>query len=162
MLKFIRIRFLQFIMVLSCIALGIAFAAQYAFGKAPCELCLIQRLPYFGVIIFGFFALFIGEWYRRGVAYLFCLIFVLGSFVAFYHVGVESHWWNAVTTCADAKLLPINLEELRNTLSNPIPKACDKRDWMFFGISAATYNTIISAFLAYFCLLGAAKCKRSL
>lgn len=151
MFNLIRRWFLQFIILLSCVALGVAFVAQYAFGKVPCELCLIQRLPYFGVVIFGFVALFIGEWSRRGVAYLFCLVFCLGSLIAFYHVGVESQWWRAVTACADAKPLPENLQELKNSLSIAMPKPCDEVSWTILGMSAAVYNTVFSLVLALLC-----------
>jgi disulfide bond formation protein DsbB len=40
--------------ILSFIALGSAFIAEFYFDLAPCEMCLKQREPYY-VIIISFF-----------------------------------------------------------------------------------------------------------
>ena len=55
--------------ILSFIALGLAFIAEFYFDLAPCEMCLKQREPYYVIIIsFVFIALL--RWQKRIWFYL--------------------------------------------------------------------------------------------
>jgi len=150
---------LQLATLASASALIIALIAQYGFGLEPCILCSYQRIPYGGVVAFGVFALFIGHWDRQSVAILLGVVFLSSAALAFYHNGVEQHWWEAATACGSGGAdLPTSLSALSQSLTQgAMPKACDEIDWTLFGLSITVYNTVFSLALAAGCFWSAQK-----
>lgn len=142
-------------MLASAGALATALIAQYGFGLEPCVLCSYQRIPYGAVLLIGLFAFAFGEWDRKAVGHLLGVIFLAGAGLAFYHNGVEQHWWEAATACGATGLIPTTVDELKHLLSGNMPKACDQIDWTLFGLSMTVYNTAASLVLALGCFWGA-------
>ena len=139
-------------MLASAGALITALIAQYGFGLAPCVLCSYQRIPYVAVLIFGLFALALGQWDHQGVAYALGMVFLAGAALAFYHNGVEQQWWAAATSCGDGGALPTSVRDLRLALrEGAMPRVCDDISWSLFGLSITVYNTILSLALAASC-----------
>ncbi len=149
----------------ACIgALATAYTAELAFGIEPCVLCLYQRIPYALAGALAMAALLApGKrpkvWAVIGAG----VAFLVGAEIAFYHVGVEQHWWQSVAGCG----IPINdpepetVEELRRLLTEAKPaKACDEVDWTLFGVSMATYNVAASLALAVGSFWGVDKIRR--
>ena len=62
--------------------------------------------------------------------------------MAFYHVGVEQHWWGSFAACGGELATDLTLEDLKAQLGGGnIPrKPCDRIDWELFGLSLAGYN----------------------
>ena len=145
-------------------ALMAAYAAELALGVEPCILCLYQRIPYALAGALAVAALLapgprpkIWAVIGAGVAFL------VGAEIAFYHVGVEQHWWRSVASCGVAAGVPEpeTVEELRRLLTEARPaKACDEVDWTLFGVSMATYNVAASLALAVGSFWGAEKIRR--
>lgn len=140
-------------LAIAVVALGTAYVAQYAYGLEPCALCLWQRAPYAAVILLSLVALAVGGGAQgpRKVAMLTglgALAFLIGGAIAFYHVGVEQHWWHSVTGCTGGLAATISIDDLQAALSAPPPKACDAVDWTFVGLSMATWNALLSPFFA--------------
>ena len=150
---------LQLAMLASAGALGIALIAQYGFGLEPCILCSYQRIPYGGVVALGVFALLVGRWDRHSVAVLLGVVFLGSAALAFYHNGVEQHWWEAATACGSGGgELPASLSALSQSLTQgAMPKACDEIDWTLFGLSITVYNTVFSLALSAGCFWSAKK-----
>ena len=141
------------ILVVSVGALAIAYFVQYFFEVEPCVLCLYQRIPYFASVVLGSIALVV-EYRRVRVVEAAGVIFGFGAAIAFYHVGVEQHWWASVVACGGnggdgAAKTVRELHQL--LLKGDLHKACDNIIWSLYGFSMATYNVIISLALA--CLL---------
>lgn len=154
----IRPRVAALILLAACAAaLGAAYAAQYWGGLEPCPLCLYQRVPYaVGGALAGA-ALVVRAPRTMGILFLLAAgAFFANTGIAFYHVGVENHWW-ASAVCADTAPAITSVEDLRRALSQPPPKPCDTVDWTLFGISMASYNMVASAGLSGFALLAAAR-----
>ncbi len=148
-------------------ALIIAYTAELAFGIEPCILCLYQRIPYALAGALAVAALLAPEtwgprpkvWAVVGAA----VAFLAGAEVAFYHVGVEQHWWRSVASCgvAASDPEPETVEELRRLLTEARPtKTCDEVEWALFGVSMATYNVATSLALAVGSFWGAEKIRR--
>ena len=140
----------------SAIALGTAFIAQYIFGLEPCELCLIQRIPYAMTALLGLFGLVLPA---EGVALVHlmraaALLFLIGAVVAIHHVGVEQHWWAAVTSCSGGVPAGLSLDQLDAALDTKAPAQCDQPAWSLFGITMAGYNAIASLALAIVAWIG--------
>src|SRR3954471_12471434 len=96
--------FAGFVLAASAAVLGTALLSQYFGGLAPCELCLLQRWPWAAAITISIVALFVGGDRRQarsllGVALVLGLVFLVGVGFAFYHVGVEQHWFAGPSAC---------------------------------------------------------------
>lgn len=149
----------------SAAALGMALIAQYAFGLQPCPLCIYQRWPYGIVIGLGLLAFLAAQRGERGGALLLSLcslLFLLNSGIAFYHTGVELHWWKSfLEGCAVPKLEGNIADVLAKIKATPTAR-CDEIPWAdpVLGLSMANYNVIVSLGLFAVSLLGALRAGR--
>ena len=85
-----------------------------------------------------------------------------GAGIAFYHVGVEQHWWASAASCgSDAPGQTITMDQFQALLQQKPEKACDEIDWTLFGISMATYNVAASTILGIGVLWAAMKIRRT-
>src|SRR5204862_6878782 len=92
--------FAGFVLIASALVLGTALLSQYWGGLAPCELCLLQRWPWAIAIVVSFVDVLVGERARLDwVALVLGLVFVVSVVFAFYHVGVEQHWFAGPSAC---------------------------------------------------------------
>lgn len=139
-----------------------AFIAQFVFGLEPCILCKYQRIPYFAVILFAGIALLFERTDPVGTAKVIGVIFLLGAALAFYHTGVEQHWWVAATSCSGGGDAPLNFQDFQSQLLTKMPKRCDQIDWTLFGLSMTVYNVAASISLAVFSFFGAAMVQKYL
>lgn len=123
------------VLILSVAIVGGALIAQYWGGLRPCELCLYERWPYYATVALVVVALVIG---RRGVSraalMLAGLIFLAGAVLAFYHVGVEQHWFAGPTACTSTTLGAGSVEALRQQLLATPTVRCDEIQWSVFGL----------------------------
>lgn len=135
------------ILLASVATLGGAFAFEYLGGLPPCVLCIYQRYPYGLAIAVSLAAVAVGEG-SRWQAPLFAAcgaIFVVGSGLGIYHVGVEQQWWPGTSACGVTFGTATSVEDLRaRLLATPVVR-CDEVAWSLFGISLAGYNALISA-----------------
>ena len=136
-----------FILLVAFGSLSFALTVQYAFGLEPCILCLYQRVPFVVTGLLAILALRLDK--NSSIAILIIivsgLIYLIGGGIAFYHVGVEQHWW--LSGCSGSLDQDISLDQLRASLMQKPEKACDDVDWTLFGISMATYNFFFSGIL---------------
>ena len=140
-------------------ALGLAFLAQYVGGLAPCVLCLYQRAAYGVAGLFALLALFFAPRLMDDLVRLLVgaagLAFVAGAGIAFFHVGVEQHWWEGTQSCTGASLgAASTVEDLRALLESAPLVRCDEIAWSLFGLSMAGYNVLASLFLAFLSFAG--------
>ncbi|HUK58248.1 MAG TPA: disulfide bond formation protein B [Stellaceae bacterium] len=138
------------------LVLGGALIFQYWGGLAPCELCLYERWPYYAALPLAL-ALTTRETARADArlgAALLLAIFCGSSVLAFYHVGVEQHWFAGPTACTGTGGSATTIDELRKLLMTQQTVRCDAPQWTLFGVSLAGYNLLASLALAI--LAGAA------
>jgi disulfide bond formation protein DsbB len=139
----------------SAAVIGGALLFQYAGGLAPCELCLLERWPYY--IGMPLVALVIAGGGRRGVliggSVLVTLLFLASTGLAFYHVGVEQHWFAGPTACTGGSTGAKTLEDLRAQLMATQPVRCDEPQWTLLGVSLAGFNLLASLALAALAVL---------
>ena len=134
------------ILAVSAGALGTAYVAQFGFGIEPCKLCLYQRIPYWVTVALGLAGMMTSGGLRRTLVAVAGIVFLVGAGIAFYHVGVEQHWWLSAV-CDSSIEAGLSVEELTKRLMETPPQACDQINWSLFGISMATYNTAVSLLL---------------
>lgn len=145
-------RFPLLLLLASAAVVGGAWISEIWGRLQPCELCLYERWPYYAVLALSALALLAG---RRGVTAavlaLAALIFLAGAALAFYHVGVEHHWFAGPSACTGGGAAD-SVEALRRRLLAQQPVACDQPQWALFGITLAGFNLLASLALALFCL----------
>ena len=140
--------FALFVLVTSAIVITAVLSAQYLGGLAPCELCLTERWPWDAALVVAFIATMVGArsalpW----VALLLAVLFVVSSGLAFYHVGVEQHWFAGPSACT-ATGTPDTLAALKAQLMHQQPVRCDEPAWTLFGVSLAGWNLLASLAMA--------------
>ena len=143
--------FAGFVLMASAAVLGAALYSQYFGGLAPCELCLLQRWPWAAAITIAIVALFVGQDRSlRGVALVLGLVFLASIGFAFYHVGVEQHWFAGPSACT-ASAAPTSLEAMRQQILNAQVVRCDEPQWSLIGVSLAGWNLLASIVMALIC-----------
>ena len=129
--------------LLSILALGSAFVAEFYFDLAPCEMCLKQREPYF-VIITGFIIITILKWQKLIWFYLGVqIISIYGLFYSIWHVGIENRFLPGPAGCSSGLNMTSNTSSLKEQiLSKPVIN-CEDVIWSIFGLSAASINSLL-------------------
>jgi len=134
------------ILVFSILSLSIAYFIQYILGHKPCNLCIIERIPYIAAIIL-ISLVFILNRYQKIISSLILIFFIFGAVVSFYHFGIEQGFLSESLVCNLGNSQPLNKEELLNQLKKTEIVSCKDVAFRFLGLSLATINTIISLIL---------------
>ena len=137
---------LKIIFFISLISLISAFFIEYILGHQPCNLCLIQRIPYGLSII-----LIILNYFQRKNEYfiilLLILIFSFSFIISFYHFGIEQGFFEESKVCRLKNTIEvISKEELLKQLQVKTV-SCKDVTFKIFGFSLTTFNMIISIIL---------------
>ena len=135
------------ILVFSILSLSIAYFIQYVLGHKPCNLCIIERIPYIASIIL-ISLIFILNKYQKIISSLILIFFIFGAVVSFYHFGIEQGFFSESLICELTNNNPLNKEELLNQLKKAEIVSCKDVTFRFLGLSLATINTIISIILS--------------
>ena len=135
------------ILVFSIISLSIAYFIQYVLGHKPCNLCIIERIPYIAAIIL-ISLIFIINRYQKIISSLILIFFIFGAVVSFYHFGIEQGFFSESLICELSNNKPLNKEELLNQLKKTEIVSCKDVTFKFLGLSLATINAIISIILS--------------
>ena len=137
--------YLKIIFLFSFIALISAFFIEYILGHQPCNLCLIERIPY-GLSIIMITAIFLIKKNQKFLVLLLIVTFIFSFAISFYHYGIEQGFFQESSICAAKDLTEsINKEDLLRQLSE---KTISCRDVTFriFGLSLTSINIVISLF----------------
>ena len=135
------------VLVFSILSLSIAYFIQYVLGHEPCNLCIIERIPYIaGIILISL--IFILNKYQKIISSLILIFFIFGAVVSFYHFGIEQGFFSESLICELTNSEALNKEELLNQLKKAEIISCKDVTFRFLGLSLATINTIISIILS--------------
>ena len=138
---------LNSILAFSILSLSIAYFIQYVLGHKPCNLCIIERVPYIAAIIL-ISLVFILNKYQKIISSLILIFFIFGAVVSFYHFGIEQGFFSESLICDLGNSRPLNKEELLNQLKKTEIVSCKDVTFRFLGLSLATINTVISLILS--------------
>ena len=138
--------YLKIVFFISLISLISAYFIEYILGYQPCNLCLIERIPY-GLGIFLIFINFIFDKNQNFIIILLILIFAFSFIISFYHLGIEQGFFeeSAVCTIKSANDI-LSKEELLKQLQVKTT-SCKDVTLKILGFSLTTINMIISLFL---------------
>ncbi len=135
------------LIIISLIAISSALIAEYIYGLQPCELCLKQRHPYYLIILVALIIFFIPNLYKLLMYVLVQLATIYGIFYSIWHVGVEKKLFQGPTGCSTGLSKSSNTADLKEQIFSNSVISCDEVIWSFFGISAASLNTIVLLFI---------------
>jgi len=134
---------IKFIFLVSIIALVFAFFIEYILGHQPCNLCILERIPYLVAIIvvllnFKFIQ------FEKFFILLLTIIFLAGTILSLYHLGIEQGFIEESLVC-DLKS-GSNLLSKEEILKKLQEKSINCKDVTFkiFGLSLTSYNILIS------------------
>ena len=142
-----NIRILNLILLFSIAAIITAYITQYVLGHQPCNLCLIERIPYIFSIIIVSICLFFNK-FEKITLIILSLIFFAATLLSFYHFGIEQGFIKESLVCnINIPSNELNKEDLLNQLKK-MPVNCKDVTFKIFGLSLATFNIFISLALS--------------
>ena len=135
--------YLKIILILSLIALISAFFIEYILGHQPCNLCLIERIPY-GLIIILIVSIFILKKNEKFFILLLILTSAFSLLISAYHFGIEQGFFEESAVCGVKNFTEnITKEDLLKQL-NEKTVSCKDVTFKIFGFSLTSINIIIN------------------
>ena len=135
--------FIKFIFLVSIIALVSAFFIEYILGHQPCNLCILERIPYLLAIILVLLNYKFIQ-FKKFFVLLLAIIFLAGTILSLYHLGIEQGFIEESLVCdlkSGSNLL--SKEEILKQLQEK-SISCKDVTFKIFGLSLTSYNILIS------------------
>ena len=138
--------YLQITFLISLISIFSAYFIEYILGHQPCNLCLIERIP-FGLSIFLIILNYILKKNEQFLILLLILIFAFSLIISTYHFAIEQGFLEESAVCGLQNTSDIiSKDELLKQLQLKTI-SCKDVTFRIFGFSLTTINIIISLFL---------------
>ena len=135
--------YLNLIFAVSLISIISAYFIEYILGYQPCNLCLIERIPY-GLSLILIFLNFILKKMEKFFIILLILIFIFSFLITIYHFGIEQGFFQESSICELRNATEImSKEELLKQL-NERNISCKDVTFRIFGLSLTSINIFIS------------------
>ncbi len=134
---------LKLIFLISILALASAFFIEYVLGHQPCNLCILERIPYLLALIiivlnYKFIRL------EKYFILLLILVFLSATILSLYHLGIEQGFIEESLVCDLKKGSDLLSKEgiLKQLQEKNI--SCKDVTFKIMGLSLTSYNIIIS------------------
>ena len=148
MLNFSINTYLKIIFFVSLISILSALFIEHILGHQPCNLCLIQRIPY-GLSIILISLNYFQKKNERFIILLLILVFSFSLIISFYHFGIEQGFFKESAVCGLKNVTEIiSKEEILKQLQAKIV-SCKDVTFRIFGFSLTTFNIFISLILIF-------------
>ena len=135
--------YLKIISLFSFIALIGAYFIEYVLDHQPCNLCLIERIPY-GLSIFLILVHLIYKKNEKFLIILLILIFLFSFLISIYHFGIEQGFFKDSAVCGSNNVFgATSKEEILKQLNEKII-SCKDVTLRIFGLSLTSINIVIS------------------
>ena len=135
--------YIKIIFLFSFIALIFAYFVEHILGHQPCNLCLIERIPYvLSIILIS--TMFLLKKNEKFFILLLIFTFIFSFAISLYHFGIEQSFFEESSVCGVKNFSEsITKEELMNQLSEK-RISCKDVTFRVFGLSLTTINIVIS------------------
>ena len=138
---------LKLIFLISIIALASAFFIEYVLGHQPCNLCILERIPYviaIIIVILNYKYVHLEKYFL----FLLILIFLFATILSIYHLGIEQGFIEESLVCDLKNGTNLLLKEdiLKQLQQKNV--SCQDVTFKIFGLSLTSYNIIISLVLS--------------
>ena len=138
---------LKLIFLISIIALSSAFFIEYILGHQPCNLCLLERIPYLLAIIIILLNYKI-TYLEKNFILALTLVFLIATALSLYHLGIEQGFIKESLVCDlnnGSNLL--SKEDILKQLQEK-NVSCQDVTFKIFGLSLTSYNILISLLIS--------------
>ena len=140
---------IKLILIISIIALISAFFIEFILGHQPCNLCILERIPYLLAILL----ILLNYKFNHLEKYfliLLTIVFFIATILSLYHLGIEQGFIQESMVC-DLKS-GSNLLSKEDILKQLQEKSVSCKDVTFkiFGLSLTTYNILISLLITIY------------
>ena len=133
----------HYILFFSLFAILFAYYVEFVLGHKPCNLCLLERIPYILAILIIILSSIFKNLKKLSFLML-GIIFLLATFLSIYHVGIEQGIISESALCkAQSGLNILDKEQLLKELEKS-NISCKNVTFTILGLSLATINTFIS------------------
>ena len=134
------------ILIISILALISAYFIEYFLGYQPCNLCLLERIPY-ALSIIIILANFKFKFNDKSILLVLIIIFVVSALLSIYHLGIEQGLIEESFVCSTKDNLNLNKEQLLQELQK-MNVSCKNVAFTIFGLSLTTYNILLSVIIS--------------
>ena len=146
MLSLIHKNLFKTIFLISLIALISAYFIEHVLGHQPCNLCLLERIPYFFSIIIIILNLKFNH-FEKFFIFLLIIVFLGATLLSLYHFGIEQGLIQESLVCdLQNGSEALSKEEMLKQLQQK-SVSCKDVTFKIFGLSLTTINIIISCLI---------------
>ena len=134
---------IKLIFLISIVALTSAFFIEHVLGHQPCNLCILERIPYLLaiiIILLNYKFIHLEKYFILSIT----LIFLVAIALSLYHLGIEQGLIKESLVCelnTGSKLL--SKEDILKQLQQK-NVSCQDVTFKIFGFSLTSYNILIS------------------
>ena len=135
--------YLRLILIISLVSIISAYFIEYVLGHQPCNLCLIERIPY-GLSIVLIAINYFFKKKEKFIILLLILTFFFSFAISVYHLGIEQGLFEESAVCGLKNMTEIiTKEEILKQLQQKTV-SCKDVTFRIFGLSLTTINIVIS------------------
>jgi disulfide bond formation protein DsbB len=140
---------IKLIFIISIVALTSAFFIEHVLSHQPCNLCILERIPYLLsiiIIVLNYKFAHLEKYFMV----LLILIFLAATILSLYHLGIEHGFIKESLVC-DLKNGTdlLSKEDILKQLQEK-NVSCKDVTFKILGLSLTSYNVIISILIVYF------------
>ena len=134
---------LKLILFISFIALISAFFIEYVLGHQPCNLCILERIPYLLAIVIILLNYKFSQ-FEKLFLVLLIIVFLTATILSVYHLGIEQEFIEESLVCdlKNGSEMTSKDEILKQLQEQKV--SCKDVTFKIFGSSLTTYNIVIS------------------
>ena len=134
---------LNLILFVSFVALIAAFFIEYVLGHQPCNLCILERIPYVVAIVIVLLNYKFSQ-FEKLFLVLLIIVFLTATILSVYHFGIEQGYIEESLVCDLKNSSEVtSKEEILKQLQEQ-KVSCKDVTFKIFGLSLTTYNIVIS------------------
>ena len=138
--------YLKLILIISLVSIISAYFIEYALGYQPCNLCLIERIPY-GLSIILISLNYFFKKNKKFIILLLILIFFFSFAISVYHLGIEQGLFEESAICSLKNTTGIiSKEEILKQLQEKTV-SCKDVTFRIFGLSLTSINILLNLIL---------------
>ena len=134
---------LNLILFVSFVALISAFFIEYVLGHQPCNLCILERIPYVVAIVIILLNYKFSQ-FEKLFLVLLIIVFLTATILSVYHFGIEQGFIEESLVCdlKNGSGVTSKEEILKQLQEQKV--SCKDVTFKIFGLSLTTYNIVIS------------------
>ena len=149
MLNLLQKNLFRIIFLLSIFALISAYFIEYILGHQPCNLCLLDRIPYFCAIILVLLNFKFSQ-FKKFFTFALIIVFLIATLLSLYHLGIEQGLIQESLVCdLQSDTIILSKEEILKQLQQK-SVSCKDVTFKIYGLSLTTFNMLISILLTIF------------